>query len=359
MDQTHSTMIPLNDSFTNTSETQPMVKQNLEFLVYFLTIICPPIIILSGIVANISVIAVYSRTRFRKDPTRNLWRLLAIVDFFCVNQQWKHFINHVTDGEIEIETISSISCKISAYTSHMYSISAWLLVFISVDRFFSIVNLKVSQFIQRRSVQIITCSLIFLVNIAFFSQSLIYIDIQPATDNKLECTRVKKYSTMITVFYYIDMVISAILPYAVMSFCSFYLIYTIHRQQSFRFFSSTAEKKRQQRDLKFSIRILTMAVLFLLCNLPISIFYVADLSNCLVFYVLDDLYYFGFVVNFFVYYCVHSVFRNEFLLMIKWRKTAGNMEGNRSTLKQIEMKMSVGNLSTSMVKKKAECFDLS
>lgn len=322
---------------SNNTQLSIEPKESPELLVYFLTIICPPFIILSGIVGNVSVIAVYSRKRFQRDPTRNLWRLLAIVDFFCVNQMWKHFINHVTNGNIEIETMSSISCKLLAYTSHLYSVSAWLLVYISVDRFFSIINQRISQIIQRRFVQIITCSLIFLVNIAYFSQTLIYIDLQPALpDKKIECTQVKKYSTIITVFYSIDMVISAILPYAVMSLCSFHLIYTIHRQRSFSFFTSTAEKKREQRDLKFSIRILIMSVLFLLSNLPISIFYVANLTSSLVFYMLDDLYYFGFVVNFFVYYCVHSVFRNEFLLMIHWRKSADGNYGN--TLQQIEMK---------------------
>ena len=277
---------------------------------------------LAGIFANLSVIAVYSRKRFQKEPNQNLWRLLAIVDLVCVTQLWKHFVLHLTDGHFEIETLSSLSCKIIAYTSHLYAISAWLMVYISVDRFFSIINQKVSKFIRKRTFQAVTCTLIFLVNLAYFSQALIYIDLVNKTDSynqsKFECEpdRSAHNQTLIEVYYYIDMVITTILPFGFMTMCSFYLIHVIHRQRTL----FAAERRRQQRDLKFSIRILAMNVLFIITNLPISVFYVANLTSDLVFYALDDLYYFGYVVKFFVYYSVHSVFRNEFLLMIHVRK---------------------------------------
>lgn len=118
---------------------------------YFLEDIFALLILTTGICTNLLVMLVYSRKRFKKLPTKNLWRLLSLVDILCLNPTLLHYLK---DHHINIYSLSDLACKLCSFISHFNFMSAWLLVFISIDRLFSIIHQGLSSIVQRRRVQV-------------------------------------------------------------------------------------------------------------------------------------------------------------------------------------------------------------
>ena len=122
---------------------------------YFSKIIYPPIVILIGLISNIFVIAVYSRRKFHKLPTKNIWRYISLAEIVSVLQILKHFIHNTFD--FNLESVSSFVCKILSYFSHFGVIPAWFLVFLSFDRLASIIYTRLSKFLRKHQLLILLC----------------------------------------------------------------------------------------------------------------------------------------------------------------------------------------------------------
>ena len=294
-------------------------------LKYFLDKIFAPFLAAFGLITNILVMMVYSRSRFKKLPTRNFWRLLSFIDILNVIQIIKHFLKNAF--RIQPKLMSQLMCKLVGYLSHFNSISAWLLVFISLERFFSILYPRFSKVLQLKSSQIIACLIIFIFNLLFYSQRFVYDNLFELFNNSVQnnqtnnqqivCSITSTYSGAFLVFKWIDLVISVLVPFILMFFCSIFLIRSIYlsRKRVLVTSHSLPEKKRLQRDIRFSITTVLLNVIFIAFNLPINIYLIQGSRDLFYFSIVDSLYYSSYVVNFFVYFTVNSIFREEFLLM--------------------------------------------
>jgi len=85
--------------------------------------------------------------------------------------------------------------------------------------------------------------------------------------------------------------------------------------------NSTRANRTIVRDIKFSMTLVLLNVVFVTFKLPVIIYVSvkADRSS-LWFSILDDLYYSCYAVNFFIYLGVNSIFCDEFLEMCGIRK---------------------------------------
>jgi hypothetical protein len=121
-----------------------------------------------------------------------------------------------------------------------------------------------------------------------------------------------------------------------MFFCSIVLIISIFtsRKRLSKKNLSRAQTKRLIKDIRFSITTILMDVLFVMLTLPLCVCRInkdfKTLNNSsLVWKISFDLYHTSFVYNFFVYFFVNSVFREEFLIMMKL-KSLKNVSGRSS-----------------------------
>ena len=297
-----------------------------EILKYFLDKIFAPFLAAFGLITNILVMTVYSRSRFKKLPTQNFWRLLSFIDILNVIQIVKHFLKNAF--KIQPKLMSQLMCKLVGYLSHLNAISAWLLVFISLERFFSILYPRFSKVLQLKSSQIIACLIIFIFNLLFYAQRFVYDNLfelfnnsvpNNQTNNQIVCSITSTYAGAFLVFKWIDLVVSVLVPFILMFFCSIVLIRSIYlsRKRVLVTNHSLPEKKRLQRDIRFSITTVLLNVIFIAFNLPINIYLIQGSSDLFYFSIVDSLYYSSYVVNFCVYFTVNSIFREEFLLMCR------------------------------------------
>jgi len=290
---------------------------------FFLDTIIPPVLILTGIITNLLIVAVYSRKHFQKLSTRNVWRLLALIDIICILQITKYFSSNTFSYNLYL--ISAFACKLISFLSHIGALSAWLVVYISCQRLCSILFPTLNKLLHK--FQLLICCLISLVNLSFYSQRFIYTDLfytGPNASSPICATR-PEYTIHMDVFRWIDTAASTLLPFILMLICSCLLIYTVfksrRRMATTTGANSTRANRTIVRDIKFSMTLVLLNVVFVTFKLP-AIIYVsakADKSS-LWFSILDDLYYSCYAINFFIYLGVNSIFCDEFLEMCGIRK---------------------------------------
>ena len=92
------------------------------------------------------------------------------MDTICI-------IYHVTDNlldnnKINIEIISETYCKLFRYVSYVFSpISAWLIVYISFDKYI-IIRFKKIRIFKKRIFQIVLLAIIFVYHVSYYSPVL-------------------------------------------------------------------------------------------------------------------------------------------------------------------------------------------
>jgi len=118
---------------------------------------------------------------------------------------------------------------------------------------------------------------------------------------------------------YMDLTIRDILPFMVMSIFSILLIISIFRSRMRATTGQTVQYlKRLARDIRFSIMILFMNLLFIVLSLPLAIVlfipgYNSSFSFILTFYI----FYSSYGVNFYVMFFTNSLFRNEVISFVR------------------------------------------
>ena len=291
-------------------------------LKFLLDTIIPPFLILIGTLSNILVISVYSQVKFRKLATKNVWRLLSLVDIFCLLQIIKYFLSNTFNYSLYM--ISPFMCKLIAFLTHFGTVSSWLVVYISSERLTSLVFPKLNKLIQRNQITIFFIILIFYI--CFYSQRFIYNGFVYQTLNNsttTKCSTLKQFIEINKTFKWIDTFISTIIPFILMFISSIFLIYTVFSSRK-RLASSKSipNKRKLAKDIRFSVTLIALNFVFVSFKLPAIIYLSAGGSRTLVWFsLLDDLYYSCYAVNFFIYLAANSIFRQQFLIMIGFGKS--------------------------------------
>ena len=97
----------------------------------------PIFTLIFGLLGNLFGLLVFYRKNVRKFPTRNLYRSLAIFD--TIYLVYRIIGELTTENGVSMYLISNDWCKILRYFRYSIGpISAWLLVYISIDKFISI-----------------------------------------------------------------------------------------------------------------------------------------------------------------------------------------------------------------------------
>ncbi len=286
---------------------------------YFLDVIVPPLLVTSGILFNLLIILVYSRHKFTSLPTRNIWRLLSLVHIFCLLQIIKYFT--INAFSFDLYLISPFTCKLVAFFSHSGLLASWLEIYITLDRLLTIINsTRFHKQLTRH--QLLICLFIFVFYFAFFSHRFIFNEIVFVNaTNTTKCSTKPEYEATYGILKWIDTALSAIVPFLIMFTSSIFLIYSIFkaRDRLGKMLGDPVVKRRKlKRDIKFSVTLLMMNIVFLVCKAPVIVFLALNQDIIsLWFSILDDLYYFSYVVGLFIYLMTNSIFAKEFLSMLK------------------------------------------
>ncbi|CAF2395739.1 unnamed protein product [Rotaria sp. Silwood2] len=155
--------------FNNSNTSIGNVDEKNKFVTYY-----PFTLIIVGTLFNFFTFTILCRSTFRdtnKRPTIHYMRTIAIFDILML-YGWN--LDHYLDGAygFVLQTYSIPFCKFCSFLNYFASqVSAWLRVFICLDRYLSLSRLHKTWFSQSRNVLIIIISIIIvftIINFHFF-----------------------------------------------------------------------------------------------------------------------------------------------------------------------------------------------
>jgi hypothetical protein len=222
---------------------------------------------------------------------------------------------------------SSIGCKLYNYFAYgMDALSPWCLVYISFERFIATKYYDKRFLYKKKMYQIIFLILLFLFNILYHINIIFSFDIL-TIDNTTLCYFNNDENQIIVAN--MDLTNFFLLPFILMFLCSICLIISIFKARSSVNLNNTArETRHRKKDIKLSISLLSMNLLFLLLNLPIVISQYLPFDSD-IYTIVSNIYYISYAVNFYILLFTNSLFRNS-LFYKKKQKFRKNLDLNKN-----------------------------
>lgn len=282
----------------------------MQFLV---DLILPPLIFLIGLIgASIGFMVFSLRKKLKNIGPVNMYKYLLLTDNFYLLQVFLFYL--ATNLGIKIYLFSSHACKILSYVRFLATpLSPMLLIYISMERYFSIKHPRMRFTLRRNSIQLIYLSAVLIYNIIFYIPILFIFEIDTLnSSNSSNETNCVNKSPIVA--YYMDLANRVLLPFVFMSISSILLIDSIFksrcRVRMIKYTSKEIEKIK--KDVNFAISSISLNIFYLGLNLPFSITALLNEYNIWSHNILN----LNFALSFYILF-TNSLFRREFILMIK------------------------------------------
>jgi len=230
---------------------------------------------------------------------------------------------------------SSIGCKLYQFFAYgMDALSPWCLIYISFERFITTKYYAKRFLYKKKKLQIIFLILLIAFNILYHINIIFSFDISNY-DNSTICFFNNDENQ--TIIANMDLANFFLIPLFLMLLFSILLIATILKSRSTMNSNNAARENRHRRkDIKLSISLLFLNLLFFLLNLPIVTdqFLPFDSDK---YTIVNYIYYSSYGVNFYILLGTNSLFRRQFysLFYKKKRRIQNNLE---TTLNQNQAK---------------------
>ena len=281
-------------------------------------------ILFLGLFGSIFGTIVLSRKKMENFPARQIYRFLLIIDAIYLTVQVAADTMDILKFRFRL---SNIICKCYIYFNFsVAALSSYALVYISIDRYISIF-FKQIKLITKKWFQNLMIFLIFAYNLCFYVPFLLYIELMTDEiyETETNSTTPSFYCDMprqefLKILYLSDLINASLVPFVFMFIASIVLIYSIIKSR-LRILNLTLEqdKKKLKKDIKFAVTILVLNISFLIFCFPIC------LANYFYVYLIDDLFYDFFICLFYLEFCTNfyilvlfnSMFRKEFIALLK------------------------------------------
>ena len=285
-----------------------------------------------GGIGNLVSFLIFSRQKFNKYNVRNMFRVSLVFQTFNL------LLN------INIFELSTVYCKV--YISLLFILpayTAWILVFISLERYFSVVfsTKKVAKLFSNRIFQMLSLFVLLLVCIFYYSPDWIYYELEYATlvnysyyvytdifaNQTVSTCHIDQNLFIIT--SYMNAFFASIIPFFILITSSILITYSmwvIRKRMNSNSMNSAVARRRSQRDFQFACTILSLDVIFLLFYFPNALYLIItnyfpsnaySYSLVILQEVLGYFYQFSSGYNIFVFLLFNKLFRSEFLELLK------------------------------------------
>ena len=292
--------------------------------VFILDGIIAPAIALLGVTTNTFILAIYSSKSFAKKlPLKRILLFVSVIYSLYVLKILKNFIKAVFG--VDVNSVSAASCKLMNFSSALNGILCWNLIYISMERLFAIKSPAVKLLMRKPIHQTSFIVASIVINMLVYSYRLVLYETNEYVDNKANSTQYKceiarEHTNLEKLFSWFHMVNTALVPFMIMILSSSFLIYFISksRKRMVASHSTTSQniKMKIQRDVRFSAITVFSDVVFILCNIPVKLYFVIygsyESTDRLFFSLADTFFYFGMTTNFFIYMAFNSMFRKQF-----------------------------------------------
>ena len=233
-----------------------------EMFQYFVFYIMPPAVLVFGLVGNSFGFAVLMRKKLKNIGPCNTYKYLFASDMIYLLQL---LINYLANGySIDLQVMSGLACKLINYFNFTFSgNSPWLLVYISVEKFISIIYPTRRFFIRKKKTQLVYFIILLTINFVYYIPISFFFDIisyNQSNVSSLVCTYNSLSSQDIAT--YLSLLNRTVIPFSLMMLFSILLIYSIFKSRN-RVLSTMVESRRLKRDIRFAFSSFFLNVTFI------------------------------------------------------------------------------------------------
>ena len=296
-----------NFSVINRYEKVLSVFQNIQALIGII-----------GITCNCLAICVFKRKRLKTKTYSSYWIVIALFETLILLHTFRHWAKYIL--KVDIDLISPFFCRFNEYQPYVFGTVCILLkCIITLDRFFVIVYPNRFAILRKRSFQAALISLIIafslLVNISLPLNYRLIVRNETLTCH-IPIDAFKLHSTLVlSIVLCVNVIINPILD--------FKIIYHIVTSR----LNARRRNKVTVVDRQFAISAITINILSLIIRLP---FLIGNLFSArfhnepdkmeLIFTVCLTISLVQIIDIFLVNLIVNSLFRQEFMSMIRFNK---------------------------------------
>ncbi|CAF0802716.1 unnamed protein product [Rotaria sordida] len=282
-----------------------------------------PIIFIIGFIGNLLSSLIFSTTELSQTSCGVYFLLLAIYDSIALLGG----LHHCLTLGYHVSVPNAIYCRARNFLLYMsMDMTSWMIVAISVDRYFKVkFPIKAQIHATQKLAIIISCIITFVFIIKNFHLATVFIGdfIGDAADNCDPNPDYPKYVEFFkNIWPWIDLTTYALLPIVIVTLCNAFIIHDRYKRHV----------KLRKRNLDHSLIrfLLISSISLMICNFPMSITIVifpyvstSDTKNNyydevrFIFDLLRLPSYASFAFNFYLYYYSSSLFRQQLMLLFK------------------------------------------
>jgi hypothetical protein len=282
-----------------------------------------PVIFIVGLIGNLLSSLLFSTTELYQTSCAVYFFLLSIFDSLALIGG----LHHCLIIGYHLQVPNAIYCRARNFISYVsMDMASWMVVAISVDRFYKVkFPLQARIYCTRKLTIIVSCVIAMVLILKNIHLSMKFIG-NFSTDDADHCDPNPDYPKYVVFFRkiwpWIDLTTFVLLPFIIITSCNTFIIYNQYRRRI-----KFGHRNLDRSLIKF---LLISSISFIICNFPISITIVIHpyVSKN---YSQKDYYdeiafafdllrlpsYASLALNFYLYYYSSSIFRQQAVLLFK------------------------------------------
>jgi hypothetical protein len=293
-----------------------------QICVYFSLIIA-----VCGTIGSVFTLLIYSSKKMRRNTISLYWCFMGILDIL-INLESLISLIQINYNLNLFPLFVDFVCQINQYVTYAVgTMSSWILVTISMDRFIYIAFSRRFPFLFKNKFRsfmiflIVTCNLVFYLPMAWNSHVV-------RMNNVTNQTICLDYA--FETAYWMNFFGSLIVPFCLLIFFTVALIVYIKKSRRRVNVAVVSSGNRfiveTSRDTKFVVTSLTLNLIFLILNLPLAVYEILNtlvhLSpevNLFLINLTVTLWNVFYASDFYVQLAVNSIVRDQFLVLMKFK----------------------------------------
>ena len=271
-----------------------------------------------SIIMNTLSLLVMTMKHNRHLSTCVIMSVIAVNDNIVLSLNYHRWLVENTAFSI----YTDVGCRIIIYIVHVFgSFGAFEIILMTLDK---VVAIK----LPHKSALLCTAKRAKVVSVVnFFTIAVFYL---PNLDfsrslGKGECARYVKEGWYVTVYSYMSILVSPVVPVAMLFVMNIIIIKTVWKSQKMRYINRTGQDKTKGTEVQLTIMLILVSSLFVILLLPFDIreIYYTIFSKAetpkqyaifiFVFDVTYELYNVNYGINFYLYFVSGTKFRRDLL----------------------------------------------
>ena len=299
----------------------------MEAFEYFVSYLIAPVIFAVGLVGNLLGIILFWKKKLNQIGPRLIFISLFVTDTCMIALIWQPYLSFGFNKDLTL--VSESACRIYWYLDYIIApISPVLLCYISIERVASVVYSN--KILKNIFIQIIALVIIVLFNSFYYIEVAYWFQIgsvasnittNTTDSNVLMSCNFKDLNTQ-NIISYMDLINRVLIPFPFMMLTTIWLIYKIVNSRS-RIILNYASKQGRafNRQIKFSITVVSLNIIYLLLSLPLSVeVFLSEYNSdayLIIYLALTYLFYAGYAINFYIILASNKLARRQCCIFLK------------------------------------------